>query len=57
MNNNNNSESITRKPIGEEGNDTLSDNKVKVAIDPDVNANKVYIQICSCSLLLNCFTK
>jgi hypothetical protein len=34
------------------------DNKVDVEIEPDVKANQVYIQLCSCScfLALNCFS-
>jgi hypothetical protein len=34
------------------------DNKVDVEIEPDVKANKVYIQLCSCSCFLafNCFS-
>jgi len=35
----------------------LSDNKVDVEIEPDVKENRVSIQICSCSLVFNCFTK
>ena len=53
-------EDINKKTIGEnteEGNNNLSDNEVKVAIDPDVKANKVDIQICSCSLIFNGFAK
>ena len=34
----------------------LSDNKVDVEIEPDVKANRVIVQICSCSLVFNCFS-
>jgi hypothetical protein len=40
----------------EEDINALSDNKVDVEIEPDVKANKVNIQLCSCSFILNCFT-
>lgn len=33
------------------------DNKVDVEIEPDVKGNSTYIQICSCSLIFNCFTR
>jgi hypothetical protein len=33
------------------------DNKVDVEIEPDVKGNSTYIQICSCSLVFNCFTR
>ena len=36
--------------------EALSNNKVDVEIEPDVKANRVNIQICSCSLMLNCFS-
>jgi len=32
-------------------------NKVGVEIEPDVKSNNVYIQICSFSFILNCFSK
>lgn len=32
------------------------DNKVDVEIEPDVKSNDVYIQLCSCSMILNCFS-
>jgi len=35
----------------------LSDNKVDVEIEPDVKANKIYLHLCSCSIVFNCFTK
>jgi hypothetical protein len=37
--------------------DALSNNKVGVKIEPNVLSNKVLIQLCSCSILVNCFTK
>jgi hypothetical protein len=33
------------------------DNKVDVDIEPDVKSNYVYLQLCSCSIVINCFTK
>jgi hypothetical protein len=33
------------------------DNKVDVEIEPDVKSNKLYLQFCSCSFILNCFNK
>jgi hypothetical protein len=33
------------------------DNKVDVEIEPDVKNNTTNIQICSCSIILNCFTR
>lgn len=36
--------------------DALSNNKVGVEIEPDVKANRVSVQICSCSLIFNCFS-
>ena len=33
------------------------DNKVDVEIEPDVKGNYIYLQICSCSLIFNCFTR
>ena len=34
------------------------DNKVDVDIEPDVRANdiKMYIQLCSCSIIFHCFS-
>lgn len=34
----------------------LSDNKIDVEIEPDVKSNDVVVQICSCSLVFNCFS-
>jgi hypothetical protein len=36
--------------------DTLNNNKVGVDIDPNVKSNKVNLQICSCSIIFNCFS-
>lgn len=33
------------------------DNKVDVEIEPDVKNNTTNIQLCSCSIILNCFTR
>jgi hypothetical protein len=33
----------------------LSDNKVDVEIEPNVKSNNVNLQMCSCSIVLNCF--
>ena len=33
------------------------DNKVDVDIKPDVKSNDVYLQLCSCSMVFNCFTR
>jgi hypothetical protein len=34
----------------------LSGNRVGVEIEPDVKANRVIVQMCSCSVVLNCFS-
>ncbi len=36
--------------------DALNNNKVDVEIEPDVKSNNVVVQICSCSLVFNCFS-
>jgi hypothetical protein len=36
--------------------EALSNNKVGVEIEPDVKENRVIIQICSCSIVWNCFS-
>lgn len=36
--------------------DALNNNKVDVEIEPDVKSNNVVVQICSCSLVCNCFS-
>lgn len=33
------------------------DNKVDVDIKPDVKSNDIYLQLCSCSIVFNCFTR
>jgi hypothetical protein len=33
------------------------DNKIDVGIKPDVKSNDVYLQLCSCSMVFNCFTR
>jgi hypothetical protein len=40
----------------EEEVNALSDNKVDVDIEPDVKSNNINLQMCSCSIVLNCFT-
>jgi hypothetical protein len=47
---------LTDLPKKEEEVNALSDNKVDVEIEPDVKSNKINIQLCSCSILFNCFT-
>jgi hypothetical protein len=34
----------------------LSGNRVGVEIEPDVKANRVVVQMCSCSVVWNCFS-
>ena len=54
MENDNNSEPVL---TNDNDNNVLSgDNKVDVEIEPDVKSNNVHIQLCSCSIILNCFT-
>lgn len=48
------------KNDGDEGDDVnvlSGDNKVDVDIAPDVKSNDVYLQLCSCSMVFNCFTR
>ena len=33
------------------------DNQVDVEIEPDVKDNKTYVQLCSCTFVMNCFTR
>jgi hypothetical protein len=33
------------------------DNKIDVGIKPDVKSNDIYLQLCSCSMVFNCFTR
>jgi hypothetical protein len=50
---------IAKQPDNKSKNDddikALSDNKVDVDIEPDVKSNNVNLQMCSCSIVLNCF--
>jgi hypothetical protein len=32
-------------------------NQIGVEIEPDVKANSVYMHLCSCSFIINCFTR
>lgn len=36
--------------------EALSNNKVDVEIEPDVKSNRVALQLCSCSIVMNCFS-
>lgn len=49
---------LPSKSINQDDDDinALSNNKVGVDIDPDVKSNNVNIQMCSCSLIFNCFS-
>lgn len=51
-----NDNSIKEKPE-DDINVLGGDNKVDVDIEPDVKGNSTYLQLCSCSIVLNCFTK
>jgi len=42
--------------INDDDINALSNNKVEVDIDPNVKSNKVNIQMCSCSIVFNCFS-
>ncbi len=33
------------------------DNQVDVEIEPDVKDNTTHLQLCACSIVLNCFTR
>jgi len=47
---------ISKEPSKDEDDiRALSDNKVDVEIEPDVKSNNVNLQMCSCSIVLNCF--
>lgn len=52
---------ITKEPENKTKNDddvkALSDNKVDVEIEPDVKSNNVNLQMCSCSIVFNCFSR
>lgn len=45
-----------QKEEDQEDINALSGNKVGVEIEPDVKANRVIVQICSCSIVWNCFS-
>jgi hypothetical protein len=56
-------EPIANEPIANEPSDNsgedinaLANNKVAVDIDPNVKSNNVNIQMCSCSIVFNCFS-
>ena len=47
---------ISKEPSKDEDDiRALSDNKVDVEIEPDVKSNNVHVQMCSCSIVFNCF--
>jgi hypothetical protein len=52
---------ISKEPDNKIQNDddikTLSNNKVDVEIEPDVKSNNVNLQMCSCSIVFNCFSR
>jgi len=50
------SETIERNVEEDDVNVLSGDNKVDVDIEPDVKSNDVYLQLCSCSLVFNCFS-
>ena len=53
-----NNEEQTNSEKKEDDINVLSgDNKIDVGIKPDVKSNDVYLQLCSCSLVFNCFTR
>jgi hypothetical protein len=50
---------ITQQPNDEINNQDInafSNDKVGVEIEPDVKSNNVNLQMCSCSIVLNCFS-
>jgi hypothetical protein len=49
---------IYNEPSDDSGEDinALANNKVAVDIDPNVKSNNVNIQMCSCSIVFNCFS-
>jgi hypothetical protein len=53
--NNKVNDEINNKVNDNDNNKILSDAKVDVEIEPDVKSNYVKIQICSLSIVLNCF--
>jgi hypothetical protein len=48
---------LNRKIEDDDINILSGDNKVDVDIKPDVKSNDVYLQLCSCSIVFNCFTR
>lgn len=50
-------ESVKTDTKSDDDINALSDNKVDVEIEPDVKANRVEIQICSCSIVFHCFSR
>lgn len=54
MNKNN---ELNKKIEDDDINVLSGDNKVDVDIKPDVKSNDVYLQLCSCSIVFNCFTR
>jgi hypothetical protein len=67
MNQNINLEKNTENKNNEDNQDKINkdddvnvlsgDNKIDVGIKPDVKSNDVYLQLCSCSMVFNCFTR
>ena len=51
-------EPITNEPGDDSGEDinALANNNVAVDIDPNVKSNNVNVQMCSCSIVFNCFS-
>ena len=49
---------ITNEPSNSSNEDinALANNNVGVDIDPNVKSNNVNIQMCSCSIVFNCFS-
>ena len=48
---------ITTEPTdANEDINALSNNNVGVDIDPNVKSNNVNLQMCSCSIVFNCFS-
>jgi hypothetical protein len=53
---NNEKNVISKEPSKDEDDiRALSNNKVDVEIEPDVISNNVHVQMCSCSIVFNCF--
>ena len=49
---------ITEEPNLEDNKEIelLNRNKIDVEIEPDVKSNNVNLQMCSCSIVFNCFS-